>query len=81
MKFNFKEIVFWIVFIFALVLLIWNVFGNSPNEFIALVAILFMILLKMSLIGERLTKLETEFKNFKHSFMNLAKDFKEHIKK
>ena len=73
MKLNIKEILFWIFLVIAMVLLIWNVFGNSPSEFITIVAILFTILLKVISISERLTKIETKF-NF------LAKDFKEHIK-
>jgi len=73
MKLNIKEILFWIFLVIAMALLIWNVFGNSPSEFITIVAILFTILLKVISISERLTKIETKF-NF------LAKDFKEHIK-
>ena len=73
MKLNIKEILFWIFLVIAMALLIWNVFGNSPSEFITMVAILFTILLKVISISERFTKIETKF-NF------LAKDFKEHIK-
>ncbi len=73
MKLNIKEILFWIFLTIAMALLIWNVFGNGPSEFITMVAILFTILLKVISISERLTKIETKF-NF------LAKDFKEHIK-
>jgi len=73
MKLNIKEILFWIFLTIAMALLIWNVFGNGPSEFITMMAILFTILLKVISISERLTKIETKF-NF------LAKDFKEHIK-
>ena len=31
MKINVKEVLFWVVFVIALVLLIWYVFGNSPT--------------------------------------------------
>ncbi len=68
-----KNILFWIFLVISLVLLIWHVFGNSPTEFIALAALIFTVLLKVSAVSDRLTKLETRF-DF------LARDFKEHIK-
>ena len=70
---NIREIIFWISLIFSLILLIWNVFGNSPSEFIALVAIMFTLLIKMSNMSNNQVRLETRFNH-------LAKDFKEHIK-
>jgi len=72
MKINFKETIFWIFLIIAIILLIWNIFGNSPSEFITIVAILFTVLLKVMLISERLVKLETKF-------YYLARDFKEQV--
>ena len=72
MRFNIKEVLFWIVFIIALVLLIWNVFGDSPTEFVTMVAILFTILLKVISVSDRLARLETRF-----GF--LAKDFRRHV--
>ncbi len=68
-----KNVLFWIFLVFSLILIIWNVFGNSPTEFVALVAIIFTVLLKTWSIGDRVTKLEMRF-NY------LAKDFKEHVK-
>jgi len=73
MKLDIKEILFWIFLAIAMGLLVWNVFGNSPTEFITMVAILFTILLKVVSTSERLAKIETKF-NF------LARDFKEHIR-
>ncbi len=74
MKLNIKEVIFWIFLVLAIALLIWNVFGNSPSEFITMIAILFTILLKVMIISERIIKLETKF-------YYLARDFKEHIKR
>ena len=73
MRINIKEVLFWVFLIFAIVLLVWNVFGNSPTEFVALIAILFTILLKVISVSERLVKLETRF-----GF--LARDFRGHVK-
>ncbi len=69
---NIKEALFWVFLIISMILLIWNVFGNSPTEFITMVAILFTVLLKVMLISERLAKLETKF-------YYLARDFKEYV--
>ncbi len=80
MKIDIKEIIFWIFLALSIILLIWNVLGNSPGEFITIVAILLTILLKVVSISERLTKVETKFNYLSNSFINLAKDFKEHIK-
>lgn len=67
-----KEILFWIFIILGVSLLIWNVFGNSPTEFITLITLIFAMLLKMWTISDR--QLKTEMR-----FNNLAKDFKKHI--
>jgi len=72
MKFNIKEIVFWIFLVLSLVLLIWNVFGNSPTEFIALATLIVAVLLKVTSMSERVAKLETRF-NY------LGRDFKQHV--
>jgi len=73
MKVDIRDILFWIFLILGVILLVWNVFGNSPSEFIALVAIMFTILLKVWKISDNQIKLETRFNA-------LAKDFKEYIK-
>ena len=59
---NWKDILFWIFLIIAMVLLLWNVFGNSPSEFITLITIIFMVLLKMWAINDRQIKTETKMK-------------------
>ncbi len=70
---NIKDILFWIFLALSMILLIWNVFGNSPTEFVTIVVILFTILLKVTSISERVTKIEMRFNH-------LARDFKKHIK-
>jgi len=77
---NIKDILFWVFLIFGLILLIWTVFGNSPTEFIALVALIFTGLLKTWSISDRQIKSEMKLQNLENSFIRLAKDFKEYIK-
>ena len=77
MKINIKELLFYIFLILSIILLIWNVFGDSPIEFIALVTIMFSVLLKTWSISDRQIRAEIELKN---SFIKLALDFKQHIK-
>jgi len=69
---NIKELLFWIFLIIGVILLVWNVFGNSPTEFIALATLIFTLMLKMWSVSDRQIKLEMKFGA-------LAKDFKEHL--
>jgi len=73
MKSEIKDVLFWLFLIIGIILLIWNVFGNSPTEFIALVTLIFALLLKTWSISDRQIKLGMRFNA-------LARDFKEHIK-
>lgn len=73
MRIDIKEILFWILLILSIILIIWNVFGNSPTEFIALVSLIFTLLLKVWSVSDKQIKLEMRFNA-------LAKDFKEHIR-
>ena len=75
-----RDVLFWIFLILGMILLVWNVFGNSPSEFIALVALIFTVLLKMSSMAERQIKNEIGLRNLGNSFIKLARDFKEHVK-
>jgi len=75
-----KEILFWIFLIFGLILLIWSVFGKSPTEFIALVALIFTVLLKTWSINDRQIKFEMKLKNLENNFIRLANDFKKQVK-
>jgi len=72
MKPDFRDILFWIFLIFSLILIVWNVFGNSPTEFIAMVTILLTIFLKTWQISERQVKSDMRFGM-------LARDFRNHI--
>ncbi len=69
---KFIDVLFWIMLVVSLILVIWNVFGDSPTEFLALATLTVMVLLKVSSISDRVTKIETKF-NY------LTKDFKKHI--
>jgi hypothetical protein len=73
MKRDIKNILFWIFLILSLILLLWNIFGNSPTEFLALVAIIITGHFKMWSVSEKLIKLEMRFNT-------LARDFKGHLK-
>jgi hypothetical protein len=53
MKLDIREIGFWIVLILAMSLLLWNVFGNSPSEFLALVGIIFVVVIKLWFVSDR----------------------------
>lgn len=72
MKVDIKEILFWIFLMLAVILLLWNIFGNSPSEFVTTITLIFALLLKVWSISDRQIKSEMKF-NF------LVKDFKEHI--
>lgn len=69
-KMKIKDIIIWILFILAVIVFLWYVFGKSPTFeqtiliFIASMSITTLI---------KINVLETKFKF-------LAKDFKEHIK-
>ncbi len=70
MKFNIKEILFWIFLAIAVILLIWYAFGNSPTEFAVMMTFIFTILLKVWTISDKQIRLEMRFNS-------LAKDYKE----
>ncbi len=78
MKINWKNILFWIFLIIAIILLIWNVFGSTPSEFITIISIIFMLVLKIWSISDRQIKLETKFDslqfNIKDSFIKIKED-------
>jgi len=87
MRTDVRDILFWIFLILGVVLLVWNVFGNSPTEFIALVAIMFTILLKIWPVSDRQLKsdmrfkvLARDFKLLSQDFKSLSQDFKQHTK-
>lgn len=69
MNVDIKEILFWIFLFLGVALLLWNIFGESPEEFISLVTLNFAVLLKLWSISDRLLRLEMRFNA-------LARDFK-----
>ena len=81
MKIDIREILFWIFLILGMILLVWNVFGNSPSEFIALATIMLTMLLKIWQISDRQIRQEMKFDNLKNSFIKLSNDFKEYTSK
>jgi len=78
MSIDIKEILFWIFLALGIILLVWNIFGNSPTEFIAIVSLIFTILLKLWSVSDRQIKSEMRFISLKKSFIKLAKDFTDH---
>jgi len=80
MKIDIRDILFWIFLILGTVLIVWNVFGNSPTEFIGLAAIMVTVLLKVWTVSDRQIRLEMKFNNFRNSFTKLTDDFKNHLK-
>lgn len=71
MSIDWKNILFWIFLIIAVILLIWNVFGNSPSEFIAIISTIFMLVLKIWSISDRQIKLEV---GVKEGFIKIKED-------
>lgn len=72
MRLDIKEILFWIFLVLAISLLLWNIFGNSPSEFVTIITLIFAVIIKLWSISDRQIKGEMKF-------YVLAKDFKEHI--
>ncbi len=73
MKLSFKDIIFWVILILALALLLWNVFGNSPTEFITIISIIFMVVLKMWSISD--AQIKTDI-NVRNSFNKIRDEIK-----
>lgn len=63
MKINIKDLLFWIFLVLALALLLWNVFGNSPTEFITIISIIFMVVLKLWSVNDQQIKTDMNIKN------------------
>ncbi len=75
-----KDIILWILFILALSVTAWYLFGNSPTLeealLILILTILYGVSIKMSDIGTRLGLIERRFNNMEKSFIKLVNDFK-----
>ena len=75
-----KDLILWILFIIAVIVSLWYLFGNSPTLEEALLVLILTILYatstKISDIGSRLNLIEGRFNNLEKSFIKLANDFK-----
>ncbi|MBS3088941.1 hypothetical protein J4402_04155 [Candidatus Pacearchaeota archaeon] len=74
---NWKNLLFWILSLLAAILLLWNIFGNSPSEFITLITIIFAMVVKMWTLSDRQIKSEMRMKEG----FNKIKDDMDLIKK
>ncbi len=81
MSVDIKEVLFWIFLILGIGLLVWNVFGNSPTEFIATVTLILTVLFKIWAVSDKQIRSEMRFISLEKSFIKLTKDFKAHITK
>ena len=79
MRVDFRDVLFWIFLILGMILLLWNVFGDSATEFIALATLIFTVLLKTWSISDRQIRLEMRFNALEKSFVKLSNDFKAHV--
>ncbi len=76
-KINIYEILFWIFFIIAIIMILWYVFGDSPTieQTLLILIITFLFKIQADVVYNM-----SEIKILKSSFIRLAGDFKEHIK-
>lgn len=72
-----EDILLIIMFIIAIFVGLWYLFGNSPT-FEQTVLVLMLSLVIASLV--KVSVLNTKFNNFEKRFGALAKDFKDHVK-
>ena len=80
MKIDFIKIGFWISLIMGIILLLWNVFGQSPTEFLALVGLIFMVLFYVIKVDKELLALKKDFyyttKNIFEKLSEMKNDIK-----
>lgn len=55
---------------------LWYIFGKSPTFEQAILVLVLTILFTLS---SKIIKLDIKITNIEHSFIHLAKDFKEHL--
>ena len=72
-----EDVLFWVLFILALFVVGWLIFGNSPTIEQALLFLILTLVIKNS---ADLRELKEKAKNNEAKFNALAQDFKEHIK-
>ena len=75
-----KDIILWILFVIAIIISLWYIFGNSPTFEQAILVLILTILYgasaKISDVGSRLYSIEKRFNNMEKSFIKLVNDFK-----
>ena len=75
-----RDIIIWVLFVLAVIMAFWYVFGNSPTFEQAMltlvITILFTISTKISDISSRLGLLGKRFTKLEDSFIRLTNDFK-----
>lgn len=80
-----QDIIIWVLFIISIVVVLWYIFGSSPTIeqaiLILIVTFLFKIQANMTSNNTELKNLKRRFNILESSFIKLAKDFKEHIRK
>lgn len=73
------NILFWIFLIITIILIIWRIFGSSPNDLSIIISITFMLMFKMWDISDELKEHKTDYRLFKEnvrgSFAKVKEDF------
>ena len=76
-KINIYEILFWIFFIIAIIMILWYIFGDSPTIEQTLLVLIITFLFK---IQADVFSNSSEMRIMKDSFIRLVRDFKEQVK-
>ena len=78
-----ENLIITILFILAVIIFFWSLFGDSPTfeQTVLGVVVIFLITasFKMGGFGVKLNYVERRFARLEGSFVNLAKDFKDHM--
>ncbi len=84
MKINIYDILFWIIFIIAVITALWYIFGDSPTfeQTILILIAGFLFKIQGNIIFNSLgiKSLKRKFNIIEKSFIRLASDFKNHVK-
>ena len=76
-----RDVILWILFLTAVFVSLWYLFGNSPSFeqalIVLVISLLFAVYAKISDTFSRMVVLEKSFLNIESSFKRLILDFKE----
>ena len=76
-----RDIILWILFLTAIFVSLWYIFGNSPSFeqalIVLVISLLFAVYAKISDMSSRIVVLEKSFFNMESSFKRLILDFRE----